>query len=78
MLIIASCHFKSLRALCIGCLHLKQTSIICTGLLFVPPPETDLAGMAGKMLLLTSAFNPFLKYQTGLQWGMLDSLNNNK
>ena len=37
--------FKSLRAFCIGlrCLHMKQTSIICTGLLFVPPPEADLA-----------------------------------
>ena len=36
---------KSLRAFCIGlrCLHKKQTSIICTGLLFVPPPEADLA-----------------------------------
>ena len=37
--------FKSLRAFCIGlrCLHMKQTSIICTGLLFVSPPEADLA-----------------------------------
>ena len=37
--------FKSLRAFCIGLrfLHMKQTGIICTGLLFVPPPEADLA-----------------------------------
>ena len=37
--------FKSLRAFCIGlrCSHMKQTGIICTGLLFVPPPEADLA-----------------------------------
>ena len=37
--------FKSLRAFCIGlqCLHMKQTSIICTGLPFIPPPEADLA-----------------------------------
>ena len=37
--------FKSLKAFCIGlrCLHLKQASIICTGLLPVPPPEADLA-----------------------------------
>ena len=36
---------KSLRAFSTGlqCLHMKQTSIICTGLLFVPPPEADLA-----------------------------------
>ena len=35
--------FKSLRAFCIGlrCLHMKKTSIICTGLLL--PPEADLA-----------------------------------
>ena len=37
--------FKSLKAFCIGIryLHLKQASIICTGLLPVPPPEADLA-----------------------------------
>ena len=37
--------FKSLKAFCIGlrCLHMKQTSITCTGLLPVPPPEADLA-----------------------------------
>ena len=37
--------FKSLKEFCIGlrCLHLKQASIICTGLLPVPPPEADLA-----------------------------------
>ena len=37
--------FKSLRAFCIGlrCLLMKLTSIICTGLHFVPPPEADLA-----------------------------------
>ena len=36
--------FKSLKAFCIGlrCLHMKQTSIICTGLLTVPPLEADL------------------------------------
>ena len=46
--------FKSFKAFCIGlpCLHMKQTSIICTGLLSVPPPEADLA----------FTFNPFLKH----------------
>ena len=37
--------FKSLKGFCIEvrCLDMKQTSIICTGLLSVTPPEADLA-----------------------------------
>ena len=62
--------------------YMKQTSIICTGLLFVPPPEADLAWLQLVWLgryatSLTSAFNLFLKHHTGLQWGMLDSLKHN-
>ena len=37
--------FQKLKTFCIGlrCLHMMQTSIICTGLLSVQPPEADLA-----------------------------------
>ena len=65
--------FKSLKAFCIGlqCLHMKQTGIICTGLLSVPPPEADgsgsiTAGMAACMRMRNNlfdfAFNLFLKH----------------
>ena len=62
---------------------MKQTSIICTGLLSVPPPEADLAGLLQLVWLracatsLTFAFNPFLKHQTGLIMGMFESLKHN-
>ena len=36
--------FQKFEAFFIGLrIHMKQTSILCTGLLSVPPPEADLA-----------------------------------